>query len=236
MNKIVVLIFSIVLYLIFIPSLSHATGIGVFGSVTGDQHLKLFTGAGLVIDTNCSADKLFNYRLAIGGYKFVLSRDESIADPANLDLMMKFSLLNTFGFGLVRKESFRFWLGPQIGVHTRYFRSNEKLSDKLIWSIAGTGPPVYYQNGPDSMVGASAGLSFGFNFNFIRNITMSIEFGGNYYLFHGITNGKTIIANISSMIMANNSMTKDNFMEINASIAILYRIKDSYATGISEMK
>lgn len=226
MGQIIKPIASILVVLFYFEAIVHATGIGVFGSVAGDQRLKLFTGGGLIIDTNCATDKLFNYRLAIGGNRFIISRDETLADPSNLDLITKFSFLNTFGFGLVRKESFRFWLGPQIGVHTRYFRSVESIYGKLLFITSGY--PMYYLNGPESMVGVSGGLIFGFNFNFSHNITMSIELGSNYYLFYGINNQKTIFTDPLS-VMDNNSMSKYNYLDINASIAILYRINDSFS-------
>jgi hypothetical protein len=67
---------------------------------------------GLIFDTNLSEDSVFNYRLSIGRDTF----DSTLTDggwqgKVNLKGIV---IDNDFGFGVVRTEIVRIWLGPEI--------------------------------------------------------------------------------------------------------------------------
>jgi hypothetical protein len=67
-------------------------------------------GVGFLLDTNASKDTLFNYRLNVG-YQRTNEVDRPTGQQLNLNGLM---IRNTFGFGLVRTERMRFFLGPVI--------------------------------------------------------------------------------------------------------------------------
>jgi hypothetical protein len=67
---------------------------------------------GFVLDTAVAKDTLFNYRLNLGIGGFVADFDQ-----IDEDLEMGGVVLdNTFGFGVVRTDTVRLWLGPQIRI------------------------------------------------------------------------------------------------------------------------
>lgn len=83
-----------------------------------------------ILDTAVAMDKIFNYRLHIGaGYghgkiKFYggdpdewLDLSATHYEKSNNLSFYDISCFSTFGFGIVRKEDVRFWIGPQIGLN-----------------------------------------------------------------------------------------------------------------------
>lgn len=68
-------------------------------------------GLGFVLDTTLAYDSLFNYRLNIGYGKVNIDNEGSGSDIEGKN----YHLFNTFGFGVLRSELIRLWLGPQIG-------------------------------------------------------------------------------------------------------------------------
>lgn len=101
---------------------------------------KMFLAAGFTLDSTVAMNNLFNYRIhidftnAIGNVKY---HHEAV------------NIQNSFGFGVVRRQNFRFWLGPH--VHLFYD----------------------FNRGVDSNVG----LVFGFNCNMSNKGTFAIDFG-----------------------------------------------------------
>jgi len=61
---------------------------------------------GFVLDTSTARNKLYSYRLQVGLVD--VSYDELDFDGV--------VFTNTFGFGVVRNENFRFWIGPQVSL------------------------------------------------------------------------------------------------------------------------
>ena len=109
--------------------ISQASAIGLGGYVTGgyagnnwthedeeynleesDNSEMLKYGVGFILDTAVAKDSLFNYRLNVGYCRTEMASDK-LPDVKGND----FHLYNTFGFGLLRTEGFRFWVGPQFG-------------------------------------------------------------------------------------------------------------------------
>jgi len=113
---------------------AFAAGLGFFGTFEGgsgddweidtnsqgslkdiDSDVARF-GVGFVFDTAVAKDKLFNYRLnaALVGVDIELTHD-LFPDKADVDLV-GLALDNTFGFGVLRTEKVRLWIGPRVRV------------------------------------------------------------------------------------------------------------------------
>ncbi|HAK60852.1 MAG TPA: hypothetical protein DCO77_10790 [Nitrospiraceae bacterium] len=112
------------------------------------------TGFGFVLDTAVAKNSLFNYQL-----NFVFDSWESSdgpgGQPTTVDIDM-FTFNNSFGFGIVRTEGFRFWFGPEIRI--------------------GWGDGAY---GVDSfdIFGFGVGLAAGFNFHVSDDMSLALKIG-----------------------------------------------------------
>ncbi|MBN1797563.1 MAG: hypothetical protein JW822_03240 [Spirochaetales bacterium] len=74
-----------------------------------------FLQFGILFDTCVARDRLFNYRLQVGlDLSNASFYDEDLGQDADIDIW-QISFINTFGFGMIRNELMRFWVGPQIG-------------------------------------------------------------------------------------------------------------------------
>jgi len=73
-------------------------------------------GVGFVLDTAVAKDKLFNYRLnaALLGLDIELD-NPNITGKGEAELV-GLAFDNTFGFGVLRSEKVRLWLGPRVRV------------------------------------------------------------------------------------------------------------------------
>jgi len=70
-------------------------------------------GFGLMYDTNVGENKLFNYRL---GLEYIKVGIDSIQGNTSSTSNSRFDIVNTLGFGVVRTENIRFWIGPRINI------------------------------------------------------------------------------------------------------------------------
>jgi hypothetical protein len=59
-------------------------------------------------------NKIFGYRLKLGYNRFIV---ENSASGAMSEPLHAPNAVQTFGFGLARNETIRFWIGPQLGVY-----------------------------------------------------------------------------------------------------------------------
>jgi hypothetical protein len=74
-----------------------------------------FIQFGMLFDTCVAKDRLFNYRLQIGlDLSNASFYDEDLSQDADINIW-QLSFINTFGFGMMRNESMRLWVGPQVG-------------------------------------------------------------------------------------------------------------------------
>jgi hypothetical protein len=99
-----------------ISSWTYASG----GSKESFKTNDFIYGGGLVIDSAVAKDMLFNYRFT-AGYEQYVSQDKSsgyLSDPIH-----RVSMSHTFGFGVLRNQNLRLWIGPRIGMHYLRFRS-----------------------------------------------------------------------------------------------------------------
>ena len=68
-------------------------------------------GIGFVFDTAVARDKLFNYRLNVSVVRLDIELDDVFNSEAELAGV---AFDNTFGFGVLRTEKVRLWVGPRI--------------------------------------------------------------------------------------------------------------------------
>ncbi len=122
--------------LLAIPMAANATGMGVYvpvslgdsGSYTKsydnellpDQEIdldyKASAGLGLAFDTNIGKDKLFNYRFGLEFMKQEIDAENGVACSGDCDFGTRVNLVNTFGFGVLRTQTVRLWVGPRINI------------------------------------------------------------------------------------------------------------------------
>jgi hypothetical protein len=142
-----------------------------------------YVGGGLVFDTAVERNTLFNYRLNLGidqvSYPDFILPEYYFAThfiPAGDLEMTRYKLVNSFGFGLVRTEGLRFWLGPQL------LLSYAQGSETTHTSHLGY---TYTREDDFSMAGAGLGLVLGLNINTPGVVTVALEFGARVNVLYG---------------------------------------------------
>jgi hypothetical protein len=200
-------------------------------------------GAGLVLDTNLAYDRVFNYRLKLGGEQVTADREREL----------KFGRINmnhVFGFGVVRTKVVRFWFGPSIG--GSYSWSNSSSDQKYYLGIAPMNyryqkivfPSLPYD--PTAFVfgllrdkvkkiyfgGIDIGLVLGLNINIGSFVTIGPELGFKYAFNWGyqkrevyagllpISLGSALNLNIND---DNKRITLKGY-EIYGNIAVMFRV------------
>jgi hypothetical protein len=234
MNTTKTILSALVLFMTCVPCRLFAFGIGAYGTVSSDLALRLNSGGGVIIDTNCAGKGIFNNRLSIGWSTPVYSRDGQIKRDKGSALTSDISLVNTFGFGLVRREYFRFWLGPGLGMHSHYYRYNPKPTENFIYDITAHSWEYFpvRSKTATSLFGVSLGLALGGNINCAHDITLSIEAGARYYFYYGITQYELAMLGPFHIRQNTRDMKFDTFI----SFAVLYRVNDSYTAAETDNK
>ena len=122
--------------LLAMPITSNAAGMGVYlpvsfgttSSVTKDYDSDLFAdqdldvdfkpsaGLGLAFDSNIGKDSLFNYRLGLEVMKQKLDTVDGDECVEDCDFGTRFNMVHTFGFGVLRTQTVRLWVGPRINI------------------------------------------------------------------------------------------------------------------------
>jgi|GEM_PF-433995 len=174
---------------VFAASPVHAVGIGVYGDYsmgrsywdfknsgsTDERHS--YYGGGLLFDTAVAGDRLFHYRLGIGYDKIV---HDSYSDFGDLRLN-RIVISNTFGFGIVRSEEARLWLGPQFRLSFNW--GKDKYSgtyyDIYFGQVFFDEKDKYYFRRFD------LALVFGANINLPGKISLGLEFGPRVFVGDG---------------------------------------------------
>jgi hypothetical protein len=197
------------LFTLLISTSAMAIGVGAYvdmgvgntayGSGTGSGGTDLTPTGGLILDLAAAKNKIFNYRLKIGGGRM-------FSNGLKLD---KIGIVNTFGLSPInlRGDEARFFFGPRIVIHY-------------------VGGEITVKNNSFSLFGSSTksrmdyfrfdlGVVFlGFNFNLGDAATVTFEFGMDYGIMAGNSNGSTITA---------------NGYEGFATMGFMYRINDSFS-------
>jgi hypothetical protein len=109
-------------------------------------------GAGFVLDTATDVDKLFNYRFQVGYERYT-------DDPNDSSQKYDFDSLvvdQDFGFGVVRNDSLRFWLGPELRLSASVFSDDNY--DHVLFGI-GLGPAlgINFHTGSNVSLGIKGG-------------------------------------------------------------------------------
>ncbi|HSV98055.1 MAG TPA: hypothetical protein VLM75_14130 [Spirochaetota bacterium] len=130
-----------------------------------DAERSLF-GFGLLIDTAVAKDKLFNYRLQLGIATGSLSIDGT--QYSKSIGLTEYHMYHSFGFGLVRTDSMRLWLGPQLGLGNARgsYSYAGKLGMKYIETFASIGAILGLNAHLSERI--SLGLSTGARNNFVE--------------------------------------------------------------------
>ncbi len=157
---------SVVLLILlgFGPADAMALGLGFYGQAAGGKgefeyedygtEFDVDTshgGIGIVLDTNVSQNRLFNYRLNIGFENFDLEAEDG-GETLELD---SFVIDQDFGFGFAT-QNMRVWAGPEI---------------RISWSEGDLNSWDY------KLFGFGLGPVAGINFNFGNNITLGLKGG-----------------------------------------------------------
>jgi hypothetical protein len=122
--------------LLAMPMVACAAGMGVYlpvsvgttSSVTKDYDSSLFAdedldvdfkpsaGLGLSFDSNIGKDRLFNYRLGLEFMKQKLDTVNGDGCVEDCDFGTRFNMVHTFGFGVLRTQTVRLWIGPRLNI------------------------------------------------------------------------------------------------------------------------
>lgn len=177
---------------LFMQSHASALGIGVYGNIRNNwstinadyaditppitnpafedqaDATRTIYSFGFILDTAVSTDSIFNYRLQLG-YGFGSLKIDGTYYSETIDIN-EFQFYNTFGFGIVRSQYVRIWLGPQIGL--------------------GYGDGEYTYLGESNYYGdifISLGAVLGFNIHLGGLISLSIDGGIRETLIFSLT-------------------------------------------------
>jgi hypothetical protein len=129
----ILLICSAIFY--FTPD-ATAIGFGVYGNGGGGQISwdnktpEMRFGGGFILDTNCAGNSLFNYRLNLGVNSLITkyqSYEEYVINLFGTNFFNPYEQINmkgttsaeismshVFGFGVLRTQNIRLWLGPEV--------------------------------------------------------------------------------------------------------------------------
>jgi len=115
---------------------------------------------GFVMDTNVARDSLFNYRLNVG---FRYATGQYDFERNDYYETRGFVLRNTFGFGVLRRERVRLWLGPAMDIELNDREANFTRHDAVEARIA-FGPELGVNWHVSDRV--SLGLTAGYHYTF----------------------------------------------------------------------
>ncbi|OHD69815.1 MAG: hypothetical protein A2W19_09575 [Spirochaetes bacterium RBG_16_49_21] len=204
-------------------------------------------GGGLIMDSNLAYDRVFNWRMKIGGEQLKVDREAEMK-------LTRLHMNHLFGFGIVRTKVVRLWLGPRIGIsyssgNRTDFRDYAGISpvDPVLQIITlGFYSPsiLQYPILRDKITkiqygGIDVGLALGLNINIGEYVTIGPEFGFKYALNWGFQKREIYISLLDGPIMyihflplnLNNErerLTLSGY-EIYATIAAMFRVGgDSY--------
>ena len=116
--------------LLAMPMVGSAAGMGIYIPVsvgdsmsttndwdgyTRDLGLKPAVGFGLAFDSNIGKDKLFNYRLGLEYMSIGVDTVNGNTYTGDTEFL-RYNMVHTFGFGVLRKKAVRLWVGPRINI------------------------------------------------------------------------------------------------------------------------
>lgn len=202
--------------IIVFPCATHAVGLGVYG--TGGANFNTWEsregtyssqdflyGGGLVIDSNVAKNAIFNYRFTCGYSQYRIKDPQSgmIIDPFH-----RVGVGNIFGFGLLRTETVRFWLGPRIDAH--YIFKRKTINDI---EIAGYYIIPIKRTIKIDLININALLALGVNVNLGSLLTLFFDMGVGYMGVYNI-----------------NQHENGHGFGLDGRLGVLFRINDRYTS------
>ncbi len=122
-------------------------------------------GGGFVFDTSVATDNFFNYRFQVGLSYLKLFNNSNIPDIEGTG----FQSYHNFGFGIIRNENLRIWLGPQIGVEILSAHYNINVNEEN-------------EDNDFASICYSGGVIAGVNYNFDNKFSLCFDGGFRYTL------------------------------------------------------
>lgn len=181
-------------------------------------------GGGLVIDAGDPKNAYFT--------RYIIGLDYHTMETGYTKNITRFNFSTTFCFVVAQKDFFRFWLGPQLGVHYMFGKTRYSMydHDPALLFVLRTVPQLisYYRTAKYNMGGADAGLVVGFDFDIKQYVTISVSLGVKY----GATVGG--IAFRDGGLFKNNYLAYSHGFDRFADIGVLYRFDDSRAQKQAE--
>lgn len=138
------------------PYIEQASGSGDFTEYDASANVDA-KGFGFVFDSNVAEPQTFNYRLHIGYSELDI--------PNDID-GYRITFDNTFGFGIIKNENFRWWIGPQL--HLNYSNWDMPIGSQ------------YLEKDSVDFIGVGTGVVTGMNFNLTKVVSISPELGLRY--------------------------------------------------------
>jgi len=224
------LLLSFSLIIIFTSSL-YAVGIGGYTSITYHNYYprNVLLGGGIVIDTACASDKIFNFRLYAGF-------DQS-CPIEHKEILSRIKSDNIFGFSVFRNDLIRIWIGPNVGLHYLYTRISYLNNNDIFKNNSGSFIYTDYKYRLfNKAFGMPVGISFGLNININDYFTLSFDLSGRLNFYFGqLTQqyfriysipvaGNTVVL---PMKKYNPNYIKGGF-DSSCNISFIYRINDKY--------
>jgi len=164
--------------------------------ISSEKHI----GFGGIFDTNVGKDSLFNYRFSFEVDKYTARIDrngkdinykidvcflENTLNPGVLEFY-KYGFDNTFGFGLVRTEKSRFWMGPGIGMkYARINRTRAYLYQNIPTLLAPYACIIIPNHKSFKSIELNMGIALGLNINLTENFTLFLQTGARYDIMNG---------------------------------------------------
>lgn len=197
---------TLIAVLFFCSESIYATGVGFYGDFSSGLTFGKYRnshwapGGGLIIDTNIAQNDIFNYRFEFGYDWFNVSWFPGSSANYYFDSCSKISTNHYFGFGLIRNQHIRFWVGPQIEVSGLFsqghngifgglgfamgtnFHISDVFSFSMVISLRAVGGMIYGNYQRTTSPSALSGIlgMFGFASNNVETVNENLGFyGGN---------------------------------------------------------
>jgi len=166
-----------------------------------------YNGFGFVLDTNVAGKSTFNYRLNVGFENGEYDLDTNFGNNSRSVDYERIVADNTFGFGVVKTENVRLWVGPQIRV--AYLHIDEARR----WG----------QNEELNALGIGLGPAIGVNFHLGPTVSLGIDSGYRITKYYG-----SFDANDNNEHDDDDPEYDSDDREVYVNFSIIFRIDDMY--------
>lgn len=186
-------------------------------------------GFGMVYDSNVSQDTLFNYRLNVGygggeydinavhdttnGFDWDMS---GVSSDVDFDL---FAIDNTFGFGIVRKDFMRLWIGPQVRI------GYMNVSGKVIPDVSN--PTVANAEIDTNLIGLGFAPVIGGNFHLDDRFSLCVALGYRMSWYWSV-DGEKKITNNGVPVASSDADFEVYENGLFANLSLIFRFGDTF--------